>query len=295
VDAGEPAREASALADELQDTNLRVFAFEARALAAFGEGDYRQALTWADRVTYLVQDVTDPDLEADAYAAAIPAAAVLGRFREATRLASVFRDLNEQLTPHHRVHGVAVPCEVAELRGDWQQILELEQAVVERVDANLDTPCVRNARTLLLCAVAREEAGDAEAARQLEARAQELWMHGHGLVLDAAVLKLALARGDLDTLERVCEGGLRLRRQTWFFVSTVIAQLDALAALRRAEEVEAVAREHSRPGTVLEPFALRALGLAKGDRALLEQALARFEGFRLDWHAERTRELIAQA
>jgi hypothetical protein len=39
----------------------------------------------------------------------------------------------------------------------------------------------------------------------------------------------------------------------------------------------------------MEPFALRALGRVRGDRSLIEQALARFEEMRLDWHADQTR------
>jgi class 3 adenylate cyclase/tetratricopeptide (TPR) repeat protein len=293
--AMEPAREASALAERLGDVHLRAFAFEARALAAFGQGDYEQALTWAERVTYLIQDITDPDLVADAYASAIPSAATLGRFREAERLARAFREVNEPLSSHHRVHGVAVPCEVAELRGSWDRILALEPDVVERVEANLETPCVRNARTLLLCALAREHAGDKDTARELEQRARELWMGGYGLVLDATLLKLALARGDLAEVERLCDAGFKLRRQTWFFVSAITARLDGLAALRRVEEVEEAAATYARPKTVLEPFALRALGVAKQDPALLAQALERFEAFGLRWHAEQTRKLVPQA
>ncbi len=38
-------------------------------------------------------------------------------------------------------------------------------------------------------------------------------------------------------------------------------------------------------------FALRALGIARGDRALLKQALERFEAMDLTWHAEQTRHL----
>jgi class 3 adenylate cyclase/tetratricopeptide (TPR) repeat protein len=292
--AVEPAREASTLAEQLGDMHLRVLALEARALAAFGQGDYSQALTWADRVTYLIGELTDPDMVADAYAAAIPAAAALGRFREAERLAGVFREVNEPLTPHHRVHGVAVPCEVAELRGGWERILELEPDVVERVEANLETPCVRNARTLLLCALAHEHVGDKGAGRELEQRARELWMEGYGLVLDATLLKLALARGDLAEVERLCEAGFKLRRQTWFFVSAITARIEALAALRRVDELEEAVATFSRPKTVLEPFALRALGIAKQDRRLLLQAVELFESFGLDWHAERTRALEAQ-
>ena len=45
-------------------------------------------------------------------------------------------------------------------------------------------------------------------------------------------------------------------------------------------------------GTYLEPFALRALGLVRGDEALIAQAIARFEAIGLDWHAEQTRPLF---
>jgi hypothetical protein len=45
--------------------------------------------------------------------------------------------------------------------------------------------------------------------------------------------------------------------------------------------------------TYLEPFGLRALGTVRGDRSLIERALARFEELRLTWHAEQTRALLA--
>ena len=41
-----------------------------------------------------------------------------------------------------------------------------------------------------------------------------------------------------------------------------------------------------------EPFAQQALGQARGDRSLIEQALARFEELGLGWHAEQTRGLL---
>ena len=43
------------------------------------------------------------------------------------------------------------------------------------------------------------------------------------------------------------------------------------------------------PGTYLEPFALRALGIVREDASLLERAAERFEALGLDWHAARTR------
>jgi class 3 adenylate cyclase/tetratricopeptide (TPR) repeat protein len=291
----EPAREASLLADRLGDPDLRGLALSARALAAFGRGDFQTALTWAERAGDLVEEMTDPDLVADAYGAAVPAVAALGRVREAERLAQQYYEVNERLTPHHRVHGVALPCEVAELWGDWRRIIELEPEVVERVEDNLDTPCVRNARTLLLCALAHVYDGDDGAARELEGRARELWMEGHGIVLDAALLKLALARDDLDEVERLCSSELTLRRQTWFYVSAITARFDALAAIRRKDELEETVAAYARPKTVLEPYGLRALGIVREDPKMLAQAADLFESMRLDWHAEQTRKLVAQA
>ena len=47
-----------------------------------------------------------------------------------------------------------------------------------------------------------------------------------------------------------------------------------------------------RPGTYLEPFALRALGFARNDEELIEQAVARFDGLGLEWHAAETRKAL---
>ena len=81
---------------------------------------------------------------------------------------------------------------------------------------------------------------------------------------------------------------------TWF-TSSISTFFDGLGALGRVEQLETFVAEYSRPNTVLEPFAVRALGRAKGDPQLLERAAVLFEGFGLDWHAEQTRKLVAEA
>jgi hypothetical protein len=40
---------------------------------------------------------------------------------------------------------------------------------------------------------------------------------------------------------------------------------------------------------------MRALGLVREDEQLVQQALERFEAWGLDWYAEQTRKLVAQA
>jgi len=47
------------------------------------------------------------------------------------------------------------------------------------------------------------------------------------------------------------------------------------------------------PGTMVEPFALRALGAARSDDELLSRAQERFEELGLDWHAAQTERLLA--
>jgi hypothetical protein len=52
--------------------------------------------------------------------------------------------------------------------------------------------------------------------------------------------------------------------------------------------------ERPRRRTYLEPFHLRALALVREDADELARAAAAFQALRLDWHAERTRELAAR-
>jgi hypothetical protein len=162
-----------------------------------------------------------------------------------------------------------------------------------RVQANLSTPCVRNARSLFICALARLYRGEDEGARRLEERAEEVSLEGYGLTLDSPRIRLALARGDLGKVERLVRGEERF--QQVFHLGSTSGLLDGLAAIRDRRRVEEEAERVLKPGTYLEPFALRALGLVREDEALIEQALARFEAMGLDWYAEETRRLVAQA
>ena len=67
------------------------------------------------------------------------------------------------------------------------------------------------------------------------------------------------------------------------------ALLDALIVLGEHEWIEEQAPGLVRPGTYVEPFALRALGVARGDEALLDEAIRRFQRIGLDWDAGETR------
>ena len=116
-------------------------------------------------------------------------------------------------------------------------------------------------------------------------------MTGYGTVLDTPRLQLALKRGDLAAVESLL-GEPAVRRTNWFYLSSMAAHLDGLAALREGARVEVEATRLMKPGTYLEPFALRALGIVREDESLVERAADRFAGLGLDWHAAQTRDLL---
>jgi hypothetical protein len=291
ADGSRAAVEASEIAERLDDPELRSAAWDARGIVAFVAGEYDHGRAWAERRFELLDRISDPDVRADIHAAPISGCIWSGRFREARRLAAAHEQIVESLTPHHRLHGVAITVEVEELLGRWDVVRDLRERVVAAVGENLETPCVRNPRTLLVSAIASELDGDATAARALEERALELWMEGYGLTLDTPRLRLALARRDLDESERILEliDVSHGWHRGWFVFGNVSARLDALAALGRRDQVEEEAPGHARRPNYLRPFALRALGRVRGDPGLIRDALVDFESFGLDWHAAETR------
>jgi hypothetical protein len=286
------ACEATEIAERLHDVTLEDRAWTARADTAFAAGDYGEALAWAERARDLLDRVTNPDDRAFIHARCIPPCAALGRFGEAREGARRHDELTRQLTPHHRLHAVAILLEVEELRASWEAIRQLEDRSKRAVTANLDTPCVWNERSLLLCALASVCSGDEENARRLEERANELGMQGYGEILDTPRLRLALLRGELDAAEQLLDGPPLPRGHNWWFLDAMATRFDALAALADRPRIETEAPPLLRPGTYLEPFALRALGSVREDERLVEQALARFELMGLEWHAAQTPVLL---
>jgi class 3 adenylate cyclase len=290
--SGDTAVEAARLADRLGDPELRALAYTARSYAAFAEFDFDAAITWADEATELEAEVRDPDLRVELYFNALPPSLARGDFDRARMLARKHDELNSRLSSHHRVHGIAVIFEMEEILGRWHRIMELTSLAEKRVDENLSTPCVRNSRSLFLCALANTYEGDKSEARRLEERAEELSFEGFGLTLDGPRIRLALSRGELDKVERFVTG--RSSSQA-FYLGSQTALLDGLAAIGDRERVEEATPRLLEPGTYLEPFALRALGLVREDEELIDQAVERFEALGLAWHAGQTRALKAKA
>ena len=286
------AREASELAERSGDIELRSYAWGARGTVAFGEADFESALTWSQRRLNVKDEISDPDHVAEIYEQAIPSCCANARFAEARRLAVEHDAIVEPLSDHHRLHGIAVLLEVEEVCGSWNRILDLADRTEAAVEANLTTPCVRNARTLLLTALAAAYTGDEETARRYERRAEEVATEGYDLVLAAPRTWLALLRGEIDELDRLEPVDLsRVKHE--YALPAAAARLDALAALKDRSLVERDAPPLLQPGTYLEPFALRALGAVREDELLIEQAADHFDAMGLDWHAEQSRKLLA--
>jgi hypothetical protein len=237
----------------------------------------------------------DPDKIAHIHYYGATAALAAGRPEEAEELVHRHDAIASRLSTHHEVHALGVLLFVEEALGHWDEIARLQLRVERAVAANEGTPCVLNQRTLLSCAVASGELGeDAEAVRLEEAAAAH-GFEGLGFWLDPPPVHLALLRGDLGRVERLlAESG-----ETWHFsldgsLYAAAVKLEALLALDRKDEAEQEARPLLQSGTYLEPFALRTLGIVRGDEALVAQAAERFEALGLDWHAGKTRAL-AQA
>ncbi len=282
----EVVAEASSLAERIGDVRLRSYAFGVRAYAAFDRQDFGEAATWNARRLELTPLIDDPDHRTEAYETAVPIVSSIGRYREGRRIAEEHWKVARRLSAHHRLHSVSLVLELADAMGDWDTIVAETERVREAVDDNRATPCVRNARDLLLLALGHFCTGDDEGARELEREAAPLMGDGHERSLNPPRLRLALVRRDEQAVRELV--GLVPYRAFVWGPSVFGTWVDALVAVRDFEAVESVAPRFLRAGATMEAFALRALGIARGDDAMVETALERFAAFGLDWHAAQT-------
>jgi hypothetical protein len=229
------------IAERLGDAELRSYAWDARGVTDFVAGEYDLGRAWEERRFELLGEIRDAEHTADIHYAPITGCVLLGYFREARRLALRHDEISRVLTPHHRMHGIAVLLELEELLGAWPNASALQAEAEARVAANAATPCVRNARALLACAVASHLGGDTAQAQRREERAEDMRMEGFGHVLDTPRMRLALVRDDLESAERLLAEPMPVRgwHRGWLLISTHATHLDALAALKRRKQVEA--------------------------------------------------------
>jgi hypothetical protein len=257
--------------------------------------EYATARDWAQRRFALVTRLTDPDHLALIHWGSSTTELAAGQLEQADWHARRHHEIAARLSSHHAVHAINNVLSVDEAAGRWEQIRARQPRAEQAVAENVETPCVGDACILLLCAEASAELGLAAEAHRLEEEARALGFEGYGYWLDPFYAHLALLRGSLDEVTALLE---KSEKWLWVFYDHLrgaATRLEALVAVGRKDEAEAQAVRLSQPGTYLEPFALRALGLVRRDGALLAQAVERFEAMRLDWHASKTRTVAVRA
>ena len=287
------AREATAIAEELDDVELCSHALGAAVMAAWGNGDYVGAADKAQSRTKFVPRISDPDHVAHIWWHVATQSAGAGRFDDADDAVGRLEAIAEGLSPHHRVHGIGTRVQLASLAGRWDVVRRLASRVEPAVEANLQTPCPLNVKSLLWCATASAYGGDLVESRRLEAASDRTGMVGYGFAFHPPQLLLGVARRDVDTLEAVLSSLDEEEELAVYSFETWAAVLDALVVLADAKTLEARASMALRAGPYVQPFALRALGVSRNDETLLRDAVGKFNAMSLEWHAEQTRKLLA--
>jgi class 3 adenylate cyclase len=285
-EAEAPAQAALAIAERLENLELRALALMALASAAWSRGELDEACERLECELRAFELTGDPDGRAKGLLGGVFLYLHAGRIAAARETAEVHAEVVAGLTPHHRMHGAGLPVLVETLAGDWDATRRLSPGAERAVEANLraGTPCPMNVAILLNCAVASSIAGDEKESRRLEAKADAIGMVGYRGWFEPVRLRLALARRDLNAVRALVPEG----EPNW--LEPPGALLDSLVALGDRERIEAEAPKWLRPGTYVEPFALRALGLAREDETLVERAAQAFDTLGLAWHAHQTRE-----
>jgi class 3 adenylate cyclase len=285
------ARSALAIAERLGDSGLRCIVLFNNASWPVVARDFDRACTLTDEIMALLPGLPDPDVCSTALMSAFFTYLKSGRLGAAARASEQATETAAGLTPHHRVHAAGWQLILASVTGRWDEVRVRAAQAEQAVDANraAATPCCLDVSILLNCAVGRAQAGDRDEACRLEAKADGLGMEGGRWYqgwFEPPRIRLALTRHQTGQLAELTPAEF-----DWDW-EPVPTYLDALAALGDRERIEAEAPNWLQAGTFAEPFALRALGLARHDQALLRQALERFEAMELSWHAAQTRSLL---
>jgi len=280
------AQELAAVAELRGEPDLEALALGVLADVAWTAGAVTGARALIDRLADLAPQLTDPDDQTRPLLDVVSMRIRTGDLEAAARAADLNIELARGLTPHHRLHGAGSQVRVAALAGHWVEIARLARQAERTVDENLDTPCPQNVTTLLHCALAHVLHGDEREARRLEEAAEAIGMQGWRFWIDPPRIRLALARADLDALPPLLDGA------ELDAIEPPAAYFDAFVALHDHERIEGEAPAWLRAGTYAEPFALRALGVARRDSTLIAQAAAAFAAMKMPWHVEQTKLLL---
>jgi tetratricopeptide (TPR) repeat protein len=286
-DGAEAAEEALVIAEALDSADLLLTVYEAKILVAGEQGRFDEACAWAERMLAAQSSLTEPRYLAGWWWMAGCALLRGGRVAEVPPLADENELLSARLTPHDEVHALALRTCLLQGTGQWEALAGVTAPAERIVRANEETPCQFNWRALLICALGLAHWGEEQEAQRLEELGIATAVVAGPPEREPALLRLALLRGDLGEAERILE--LLPAGVDPFGFDNAAARLDALVALGARDRVEEEAAPFLDGESYTRPFALRALGLVRSDRALTEEAIARFQTMGLAWHAEETR------
>ena len=290
----EVARDALALAERLDNPVLRYDALGALLSALHDRGDFAEAAGVASARIDLLPQVNDPDRAADGFFVNAGLYVAVGRLADARSMAMRIEETVVGLTPHHRVHGLAVRLLVENADANWDAIRKLTERTEELVRANLAHPCPFNRGLLIVAANAWTHGGDEAEAARLMARAEEVGMGTYVAIHTPRLLALALTRDDRAEIRRLIDS----IQPAWLLPGNWdcwAVLFDGLVEVEDWERIEAEAPQWLGKGLYVSAFATRALAVARRDRRLLEDAAVQFEEMGLERHAQQTRTQYADA
>lgn len=289
----ETANEVHRLGKALGDARLVVFAYETQTLGATEAGRFQKACEWADRALEASPSLANPNYESHQYWNAGFVYLRAGRIAGARRFAEQFDEFSASLTAHDEVHAVGLRAVVEAVLGEWEALGSLAVRAEKAGAANEDFPCQFNWRTLFICALGLAQLGHEGEARRLEQIGRASAVVAGPAELEPSLLRLALLRVDEEETRRILEV-LPAMGGPWD-VDGAAARLDALLFLGEKERLEEEAEPFLHDEGYTRPFAVRALGISRGDPSLVEQAITRFEAMGLEGRAAETRALAGSA
>ena len=281
------AARAVELAEEAGDDRLLAMAYVFDADAALDRWDLDHHGRCCEQALALTGRLHDPDVLGAVLVTAGEHDLLTGDIGSALARTLQHRDLVHPLTSHHRVHGVGFLVLAGEETGRWESVRGLSAEVEQLVAANLGTPCMLNALSLLTCAHAALVCGDLDEAARLRTAADSLDMKGYARI-DVADARFALAMGDPH---RARDALARHDHEVLVSLgpSAITTYLELLVRLGEAGKVEELGTRMAEAGAYFRPFALWALGQVRDDPRMVMEAAALFDTLTLHWHAGQAR------
>ena len=286
------AEEALAIARSPGHGGMLGPAYRQLAQCATATGRLEDARRWVDHELAIPPELADRSERSLWYMDATFVYLRAGHVAEALRFAHEHEMFASRLSPHHHVHAVGTSLLVRTAVGDWDEAGRLAARAEAAAEANRDTLCDLNWRTRLVGALVMARLGAADEASRLADEAARTIPAHFSLAQEPALLRMALLRDDLDETRHLLDADPG--PYAFSDVDYGPARLDGLAAVGDRGRVEAEAPFVLRAGGYGEPFALRALGRVRDDRALVARAAERFTAMGLEWHARETRARLTE-